>query len=98
MEQVGSPQWLDVVPKELPMMRGRERDGKREVEMGQKRWPRREVSPAGGQWRPGSGIGRNKDEHIDCSSLIDKELETEPGPSWHHLTTRRRLRDEIEHI
>lgn len=39
------PQWLDVVPKELPGMRGRERRKER-VEMGQERRPHREVSPA----------------------------------------------------
>lgn len=31
----------------------------------------------GGKWRPGSGIGRNNDGHIDCSSLADNELETD---------------------
>ena len=48
-----------------------------------------------GNWRWGSGIGRNSNKHTDCSSLIDK-LETAwawLGPS----DSCEGLRDEIGH-
>lgn len=51
-----------------------------------------------GKWHQGGGVGRNSDKHIDCSSLVDNKLETEPGPSWPHLTTAKWLKDEIGHI
>lgn len=83
--------------------KGASRDEREREREREQRWSRRgghivRSALQGSEWCQGSGIGRNNDEHIDCSCPVDDELETEPGPSWHHLTTMKRLKDEIEPV
>lgn len=98
METSRISQWLVVVPEELPSNE-REKESER-ADVVQKRGLPFEVSPL----KLVTGVRivvleeTVKNTLIDCSSLIDGELETEPGLGWHHVTAVKGFKDEIGHI